>query len=122
MVAALSRKRKRYIISDPEQRGMYVRVPTEGPCIFVVVARSPYGKQVWTTLGGADVLKIEEAREKAREVLRRVREGKPAIEPPPPEPEAFQSVAEHWVKRHAIAKKLRSRAEIERVLRVYVYP
>jgi len=122
MVAVLSRKRKRYIISDPEQRGLYVRVPAEGPCIFVVVARSPYGKQVWTTLGGADVLKIEEAREKTREVLRRVKEGKPAIEPPPPEPEAFQSVAENWIKRHAIAKKLRSRAEIERVLRVYVYP
>ena len=56
MVAALTRKRNRYILADPELRGHYVRVPPQGPCVFAAVARSPYGKQVWATLGTADVL------------------------------------------------------------------
>ena len=59
MVAALTRKRNRYILADPELRGHYVRVPPQGPCVFAAVARSPYGKQVWATLGTADVLGIE---------------------------------------------------------------
>ena len=58
-VADLPRKRKRYIVADPEQRGHYVRVPPQGPCVFAAVARSPHGKQVWATLGSADVLTIE---------------------------------------------------------------
>ena len=122
MVAALPRKRKRYTVTDPEQRGHYVRVPTEGPSVFVAVARSPYGKQVWATIGTADVLKIEDAREKAREAIRRIKEGKPAFEPPPVQPDAFQSVAENWFKRHVLAKGLRSRPSIERLLHKLVYP
>ena len=56
MVAALPRKRRRYTVTDHEQRGLYIRVPPTGPSTFAVVARDPYGKQVWCTLGGADVL------------------------------------------------------------------
>ena len=122
MVAGLPRKRRRYVVTDPEQRGMYVRVPPAGPCVFAAVARSPYGKQVWATLGTADVLKIEDARAKAREAIRRIKEGKPAFEPPPVQPDAFQSVAENWFKRHVLAKGLRSRPQIERLLRKLVYP
>jgi len=42
MVASLSRKPKRYIITDPEMRGHYVRVPPHGPVVFAAVARDPY--------------------------------------------------------------------------------
>src|SRR5260221_11559159 len=90
MVAGLSRKRRRYIVTDPEQRGMYVRVPSQGPCVFAAVARSPYGKQVWATIGTADMLKIEQARDKARAAIRRIKEGLPAFKPPPVKPESFQ--------------------------------
>jgi hypothetical protein len=50
MVANLRRKRRRYILRDPEQRGHYVRVPPEGPCVFAAVARHG-GKQVWVRCG-----------------------------------------------------------------------
>ena len=122
MVQGLVRRRKRYTLPDPEMRGMYVRVPTEGPCVYVAVARNPYGKQVWATLGSADVLKIEDAREKGREAIRRIKEGKPAIEPPPPAPQSFQSVAENWLKRHVRAKGLRTANDIEHRLAKHVYP
>jgi integrase len=122
MVAVLPRKRRRYIVTDPEQRGMYVRVSPQGPAVFAAVARDPYGKQVWATLGTADVLKIENAREKAREAIRRIKEGKPAFEPRPVQPDSFQAVAENWLRRHVQAKGLRTQAEVERELRVYVFP
>jgi hypothetical protein len=69
-VAALPKKRKRYPYADPEMRGHYVRVMPEGANVFVAMARSPFGKQVWATLGNADVLTIEEARAKACRRLR----------------------------------------------------
>lgn len=122
MVAALPKKKTRYVVPDPEMRGLYLRVMPKGANVFAAVARDPYRKQVWATLDSADVLKIEQAREKAREAIRRIKEGKPAFEPPPVKPDAFKSVAETWVQRHVAAKKLRSQSEIERCLEKYVYP
>jgi integrase len=121
-VAALRKRPKRYIISDPVQRGLYIRVPPQGPNTFAAVARDPYHRQVWATLGTSDVMKVEEARSLAREAIRRVKAGLPAIEQLPQRPDAFAAVAEGWIKRHVTAKGLRSQREIERVLRVYVLP
>jgi len=122
MVAALPRKRKRYTVTDPEQRGHYVRVPPQGPCVYAAVARDPYGRQVWATVGGADVTPIEQARDMAREAIRRIKAGLPAFEPPPVKPESFEAIAENWIKRHVVANGLRSRPQIERLLRNLVYP
>jgi integrase len=122
MVEALPKKRKRYILADPEMRGMYIRVPAEGPNIFVAVARDPYDKQIWHTIGNTDTIGIDEARDLAREAIRRIKVGKRAIEPPPDKPDAFSAVAENWIKRHVASKKLRSQFEIERVLKKYVFP
>ena len=120
-VQMLPRTRKRYVVSDPEQRGMYVRVPT-GPCVYCAVARDPYHRQVWATLGSSDVVTIEEARDQARTAIKRIKAGLPPFEAPPVQPDAFQSVAENWLKRHVVAKGLRSRPQIERLLRKLVYP
>jgi integrase len=122
MVAALPKRRKRYVKPDPEQSGHYVRVMPQGANVFAAVARNPFGKQVWATLGSSDVLRIEEARDKARAAIKRIKEGKPAVEPTPREPDAFQTVAENWLQRHVAGKKLRSQAEIKRCLTKYVYP
>jgi integrase len=122
MVAALPKKRKRYVLPDPEQRGHYVRVMPDGANVYCAVARDPYAKQIWHTISSADVLTIAEARERAREAIKRIKEGKPAVEPPPVKPETFKAVAESWRKRHVAAKGLRSAGEIERVLEKYVYP
>ena len=122
MVAALPRRAKRYILADPEQRGLYIRVMPKGPHVYTGVARDPFGKQTWATIGGADVLKIGEARDKAREAIRRIKEGKPAFELPAVAPELFRAVAEDWLKRHVTAKGLRSRVGIKQALEQHVYP
>jgi integrase len=121
-VAALKPRRQRYAYSDPELRGHYVRVQPSGSKAFVVAARDPLHKQIWVTLGSADVMAIEDARENARAAIRRIKEGKPAIEPPPVQPDSFHNVAQNWIKRHVEKNKLRTRREIERCLAKYVFP
>jgi integrase len=122
MVAALPRKRNRYILADPEQRGHYVRVPPQGPCVFAAVARSPYSKQIWATLGTADVLAIEQAREAARAAIKRIKQGLPALAPPPVKPDTVADVCAGWLKRHVEAKQLRTSVEQRRILEKYVLP
>ena len=75
--------------------------------------------KVWTTIGDGEVMPIEEARTRARDILQRVRDGLPAVEP---RGETFGAVAANWIKRHGEAKKLISLPKIERLLRVHVYP
>ena len=120
-VQALPPRASRYAHPDPEQAGLYIRVTPAGVRSFVAVARTPLGRQVWVTLGSTE-LKIEEARERAREVIRRIKAGLPAVDAPPPAPDSFEVVAGNWIKRHVTAKGLRSQAEIERCLNRYVYP
>jgi Arm DNA-binding domain len=88
-LAAIERKSERYVKADPEQRGLYLRIPPAGPIVFAVVARDPYAKQIWATLGTTADLKIDEARERAREVIRRIKDGESAIEPPQPKPRVW---------------------------------
>lgn len=121
-VAALKPRAARYAVPDPELRGHYVRVQPSGARSFVTVTIDPAGKQIWTTIGPADVMLITEARERARDAIKRVRAGLPAFEVPPDKPATFEEVAEQWIKRHAQAKGLRSVERIIRLLRVHVFP
>jgi integrase len=121
-VKALKARSERYAFPDPELRGHYVRVQPSGGKAFVTVARNPSGKQIWSVIGATDVMGIDAARDKAREAINRIRAGLPAFEVPPNQPDSFQAVAENWLKRHAAAKRLRSQKQIERLLRVHVYP
>jgi integrase len=121
-VAALKPKAKRYVVPDPGQAGHYVRVMPSGTKTYAAVARDPFGKQIWATVGSAEVMPIGEARERARVAIGRIKEGLEPFEAPTPRAETFEHVAENWLKRHVEAKGLRSGAEIERVLRHCVYP
>ncbi len=121
-VAALKPRAARYAHPDPELAGHYVRVTPSGAKSFVAVTRDPgSGRQVWATIGPVGLMGIEEAREKAREAIKRVQAGKPAFETPV-KAETFEDVAEAWLKRHVAAKGLRSRGEITRLLKSHVYP
>jgi integrase len=51
-----------------------------------------------------------------------VRAGLPALETPPTKPDSFEAIAEQWLKRHVQAKRLRSEAEVTRLLKAHVYP
>jgi integrase len=121
-VAALKPRAKRYAFPDPELRGHYIRIQPSGAKSFITVARDPYGKQVWSNIGGCDLLGIAEARDQARDIIKRVKAGLPALELPPVKPDTFRAVAENWLQRHVAGKQLRTEREIKRVVTKYVYP
>src|SRR5262245_2759104 len=121
-VANLKPRASRYAHPDPELRGFYIRVQPSGAKSFVALARDPFGKQVWCTLGNADALRIDEARELARAAIRRIKAGLAPVELAPSRAETFKDIAEGWFARHVIAKKFRTADEIRRILEVYIYP
>ena len=122
MLARLKPGPKRITLPDPELLNHYVRITPKGAKSYVAVARTPGGKQIWATLGSTDHYSIAEAREQAREVIRRVKAGLPAFEPPEAKPDSFKAVAENWMRRHVKARGLRSEYEIARILSKHVYP
>src|SRR5215467_6298386 len=108
-VAALKPRDKLYAHPDPQCPGHYVRVSPTGGKVYVAVARDPNGKQIWTTIGNAAHLDIDAARQKAREIINRVKGGQ-RVEGP----ESFESVAKDWLKRHVEAKGLLSSKRLRR--------
>ena len=122
MVRKLKPRAKRFTLPDPELRGHYIRVTPTGSKTYVAVSRDPTGKQIWATIGSADVLTVDEAREKAREAIPRIKAGLSAFPPPPVAPDSFKAVAENYLTRHVRANGLRSESEITRILENQVYP
>lgn len=120
-VAALKVKPTRYTFPDPELRGHYVRVAPSGAKTFAAVSRNPQGKQVWATIGAADHMQIEAARDAARDVIKRIKDGLPLTDEPE-KAEIFADVSDAYLKRHVVAKGLLSEKEIRRCLDVYILP
>ena len=121
-IDALPRKRQRYTMADPEQRGLYLRVPPSGPIIFVVAERNPYGRKVWAKIGSTADMDIDEARDRARVVIRRLKDGLPAFEPTPEQPASYRAVAEKWLELHVGREGLRSHTGIKWLLNKFVLP
>jgi integrase len=86
---------------DPELPGHYIRVRPTGVKTFVAVARAPSGKQMWHTIGASSLYSINEAREKAREAIKAIKDGKDHSGP-----QTFEVVADEWFKRHVEGKGL----------------
>jgi integrase len=121
-VTDLPRKQKRYALPDPEQIGHYLRVPARGsraPISFAAVARDPNGKQIWVTVGTAEMLGIERARELAREAIKGIKNGKPTSESDTP---TVAHVAEQWLERQVRKNQFRSAREAERIVKTYILP
>ena len=116
-IAKLSPRPKPFTVPDPELPGHYVRVRPTGAKVFVAVARAPSGKQVWHTIGPASLYSIAEARGKAREAIKAIREGRDREGP-----ETFETVAETWYKRHVEAKKLISAPDLRSCLDRHLLP
>jgi integrase len=116
-VAALKPRDKLYAQPDPQLPGHYIRVSPTGSKTFVAVTRDPNGKQVWTTIGKAHLIGIDEARAKAREVINHVKGGQPVEGP-----ESFQEVANEWLKRHVEAKGIITAPAIRGNLQNHVLP
>jgi integrase len=116
-VAALKAKAKLYAYPDPAMPGHYIRVSPTGGKSYLVVVRDRRGKQKWMSLGDTAHLKIEEAREKARAIITRVKGGQ-SVEGP----KSFESVTKEWLKRHVEAQGLITAPAIRRVLHNHVLP
>jgi integrase len=111
-IRRLPRKTNRYTLADPELIGHYLRVPprkSKAPITFVAVARHE-GKQVWTTLGTTDTLRLTQARERARKAIGRVQS------------HTVAAAAEDWLKRQVRAKGFRTVRERERIVERHIIP
>ena len=108
-IEKLESKRKRYTYPDPEMPGLYIRVTPAGHKSFVVVVMD-HGKQRWLTIGNFGPYNIEQARKRASELIRAIKEGRT-------EPDSFEAVATKWRELHCEARKLRSISEIDRFLK-----
>jgi integrase len=118
-VAALKPRAQRYAFADPQLVGHYVRITPAGVKTYVTVTRDPTGKQVWSAVGPADAMTVDQAREAARKMLTRVRAGLPAFEP---KSDSFAAVVADWRKRHLEANGLRAAREINRLLDRHMLP
>src|SRR5262249_24369926 len=78
-VKGLKPRVKRWSKSAPELRGHWIRIQPTGKKSFWAVTNNPDGKQIWTFVGAADAMGIEDARDRARTILQRVRDGLPAL-------------------------------------------
>jgi integrase len=119
-LAGLPRKEKRYTLPDPEQPGHYLRIParsSRAAIAFAAVARDPGGKQIWTTVGTADAVGIDQARELARHAIKRIKAGKPISEPARP---TVRAVVEEWLERHVRGQ--RTERERGRIISRYIVP
>jgi integrase len=118
-VQALKPRLKRYAYPDPQLACHYVRVTPNAVKTYCVVTRDPNGTQRWVTTGRCDAVGIADARIRARDILSRVRAGKPPIEP---RAETFAAVAANWIKRHVEPNGLRSAREVIRLLNRHILP
>jgi integrase len=119
-IAALPRKEKRYTLPDPEQLGLYLRIPARGsraPIAFAAVARNPNGKQIWQTVGTADAIGIGQARDKARDAIKQIRAGKPTGGA-----DSVRAVAEQWLERVVRKNGFRTGREKHRIVNTYILP
>lgn len=132
--------KKRVTVFDEATTGLCLLVTPRGRKTFTLVARGPKegskpGKQVWREIGNYPGMTVDEARQRARVGLPRVKAG---LDPFPPEPEpekieTFNDVADSFVRHHV--KKLdpegrpvageiplRSAKEIERQFKDFFRP
>ena len=122
MVAALPRRATPYFHPDPELPKHGVRVRPVGPGTYTIITRDPYKKQRWVRIGSTAELKIAEAREIARSVIKRIEAGLEPFEPPPTKPDTVAAVAANWLHRHVEKNKLRTGGEIRRIIERYILP
>jgi integrase len=118
MVRALKRPRKgRRLERDLELACHFIRVPASGPPIYTVIVKVA-GKQTWEVVGSSADMSIEEAREKARGIIKRIKAG----EPPPTEPQSVTTVLHSWLDRHVAKSGLKSEPEVRRIVARHIVP
>jgi integrase len=121
-VAELERRPKPYVHPDPDLPQHFIRVRSKGPLTFTVVCRDPYKVQRWVKVGNTGAMTIEQARERAREIIGRIKAGDDAIPKPPVRPESVKEICNDWLEREVGRKKFRTGAEMKRHVDRYILP
>jgi hypothetical protein len=101
---------------DPGQVGHYIRITPSGGKAFYAVARDAHGKQRWVKLGKTGDCGVEESRQRAREVRKRLRAGQEPFPPPPIKRDSVGEVVAQWLKRHVEKNNLRAGYGIKRLI------
>jgi integrase len=90
---------------------------------YDAVARRPKnienGRQIWKRIGHASYMSLDEARSRARDIVRKIRLGLPLDEAPQ---DSVTTVAEKWLQLVVKKEGHRTGKESERVLRKYLLP
>ncbi len=121
---------KRVTVGDPDTRGLFVRMTPNGVKTYTIVARNPEGRQVWAAVGKCDEISLDDARELAREGVKRIKAGLPPFQRVEPviAPRTFRQVSESYLKIYVRKegqkgeRPLRSAREIERIFSKYLWP
>jgi len=119
------RKAKRRTIVDPQSSNLFLRIPAKdsnAPVSFTCVVRNSLGKQLWVKLGHHPGMTIARARDRATEVVQRVRQGLPPVEPPPVAPDSVADTCAAWLKRYVKPRRMRTEASIVRNINKHILP
>ncbi len=122
MLSELPRPLKPYFHPDPELPKHGVRIRPEGPGAYTVITRDPYKKQRWVKIGSVAEMKIAEAREVARAVIKRVEQGLDPFPAAPVKPDTVADVVEMYFKRHVEVRAFRTAGEKRRIVETHVLP
>jgi integrase len=121
-VEKLERRDQPYFYPDPELLKHGVRVRPTGPGTYTVVMRDAFKVQRWVKIGTTDEITVDEAREKARGVIKRLKAGEEAFPPPPVKADTVGDVVETYFKRHVEKKGFRTASEKKRIIDSHVLP
>ena len=110
-IEALKWTGKHRHVRDGMVPGLFVQVRASKK-LFVVSARDRSGKQLWRTVGTVGGMSLETARKQAMAMRQAITGASDDTGPA-----TFFSVSRMWFRRHVVAKKLHTAAEIERTLR-----
>ncbi len=120
---------KRVTLAVPGTEGLYVRVGTKNKVFTIIARRKRDGKQIWAAVPVDDINidtitedDLDEVRALAREGIANIKRGDDPFPPPPDGPEGLEKIAKNFMKRYVRGRGLASAHEIERQLKVYVYP
>jgi integrase len=126
LVQRLQRKSKHYYFADPGSLGLVLKVPPSPrhPVKYWAVCRvGPKGarKQKWSLVGDTQSHTLDEARDQARVILRRVRSGQPAKETVP---QSVAAILAEWLAKvvNAEGNVFKSAGERARIVSKYITP
>jgi integrase len=112
--------KRRKLVPRPDKIGHFVVVQPSGVRSWAIQARDPVSrKQVWKTLDRCDQMSAEEAAVEGDRAIKRIRQGLPPVEPPPPTPETLSAVFAQWFKLEVEGKQ-RTANETQRCYQKYV--